>query len=373
MASGKPGSLSKINQNSILELLRKKGAMSRADISRELEMSFPSVSSNVKKLILLDLIKEAGAGSNMLGRKSTLLCFNDQKGFVLGIDAGRFAIRAMTATLLGDRLSIVKNTLAKAADGKSMVLQMEKTADEAIKKSGKDPADLLCIVIGIPGIRDDKTGRNLLAPYIDGWEDIDLKKEFEKKYATKVMIENSVDLGAIAEKWKGAANGHSDIVYINYGIGIGCSVIINGELIRGANNAAGETGFMLPDLKYMQERFDKQGALEKLISGRALMEKAGCDDMKDVFINEKLISDMISYFSMMLIGIVSVLNPELLIISGGIGEQMIKRYKQDLIGILGAHVPFVPKLLCSMLGDEANVTGAIAVCLRVVNSGYITI
>ena len=86
----KPGDLGEANRMLILNRLRLNGSMSKADLARELGMSFPAISANVKILIEQGRVKESGEGDNSLGRKSTLLSFNEEMGVVVGVDVGRF-------------------------------------------------------------------------------------------------------------------------------------------------------------------------------------------------------------------------------------------------------------------------------------------
>ena len=78
----KPGDLGEANRMLILNRLRLNGSMSKADLARELGMSFPAISANVKILIEQGRVKESGEGDNSLGRKSTLLSFNEEMGVV---------------------------------------------------------------------------------------------------------------------------------------------------------------------------------------------------------------------------------------------------------------------------------------------------
>jgi len=384
MKVGKPESLGEMNKNLILELLRKNGPLSRAQISRRLEMSFPSVSANVKNLIGNGLIKEIGEGDNSLGRKATLLQFNAEKGYVLGIDAGRAMIRAMSANLLGEKVAVVKNDSPTSKSGREIISQICDVIDKVLKQSKISVEDLLCIGIGIPGIRDESKGKNLLAPFVEDWEDIKIKDSIENHYKARVIIENSVNLGAIGEKWKGASRGYSNSVYINYGIGIGSALIINGELYRGTNGAAGEVGYMTLDKYYLRRSYSEQGSLEEIISGPSILKKVkdlNPDDdgtLEEVFQMAKekgsgvngIVAEILIYFGMMLVNIVSLFNPEAIILSGGIGRYIFDEYLQELTEILQAHVPYVPKLLCSQLGDNANILGAVGMAIRCVNSDY---
>ena len=97
MDSGTPERIGEINRKLILDCVRKNGPISRADLHRTLNMSFPTISTNVKKLLQSGYLVEAGDGDNNLGRKSTLLQFNAERAYVVGVDVGRSQLRVILA------------------------------------------------------------------------------------------------------------------------------------------------------------------------------------------------------------------------------------------------------------------------------------
>lgn len=387
MEIGKPEVMGNMNKNTILRLLRNEGPLSRADIARKLDISFPSISSNVKVLIEAGLVLEIGEGegNNGLGRKSTLLSFNANKGHVIGVDAGRSQVRAMCSDLLGNPISTVNKDCSNSNNGEYMYDQIRNTIHEVIQSSGIDVDTLECICIGIPGIWDEAKGKNRLAPFIDSWEDIKVHERIEAEFKTKVIVDNGVNLGAIGEKWKGSAAGYKDVVYINYGVGIGSGIILNDELYRGRNNAAGEIGYMTLDKFYLRRVFQEEGALEELISGASLSDrmKSFSDNKKDYYMEEilkmaelsdpyakKIIGETVVYLSMAIVNILSVINPEIVVLSGRVGKAIGQKYREQILDIIAAHVPYVPELTISKMGDKENVIGAIGVGIRYAKSNF---
>ena len=387
MKVGKPEVMSNMNKNAILKLLRDEGPLSKAEIARKLKMSFPAVSSNVRILLESGIVLETGEGkgNNGLGRKSTLLSFNAKKGFVIGVDVGRSQIRAMCSDLLGEPVAMIKKDSNADKSGEYLYSRIENILDEIISENKIMADKIECICIGIPGIHDESCDKNRLAPFVDGWEDINVRERVEKKWNTKVIIDNVVNLGAVGEKWKGVAQGYRDIVFINYGIGIGAGIIINNELYRGKNNAAGEIGYMTLDRFYMRRFFKEEGALEELISGASLnnslkllnsgdkdycmeeiIEMAKAGDMNA----KKIIGDSIVYLSMMMINIISIINPELVVLSGRVGIAMFERYRNVILDMVTAHAPYLPEFSISDLGDQGGVIGAVGVATRYAKSKY---
>ena len=147
-----PEKLGEVNRMLILNHLRQHGPKSRADLSRELSISFPTVSSNVRALIASDYIKEVGIGDNSLGRKSTLLAFNENRGYVIGVDLGRFKTRIMMADLLG-KVIVNYCEATNVKDGSEKMLEnLLSMLLQVVEKSGRPREKVQCICIGTPGV-----------------------------------------------------------------------------------------------------------------------------------------------------------------------------------------------------------------------------
>lgn len=380
------------NKNLIVELIRKSGPISRADISRLLNISKPSVSSNVKELIQSEIIMEIGLNSNSIGRKSTLLIFNSAKAYVIGVDIGNFKIRIGLSDLSGNIIGINEAELVLDIDGQELLREIDKNMQNLLMKSKVSKDDVLSLCIGLPGITDTLRKKNLLTPFIKDWEDIDLRKYFSETYASTIILENNINLAALGEQWKSAEKlrEHNCIVYINFGIGIGAGIIINNELFSGKNNSAGEISFCnFKDLP-IGGRFENSGSFEKLISSRHILERynalkndAGQSlsnlsnsisvifDRYDHGEHEAVlvIKEVLEQILMLLISVSAILNPELIIFGGGMGERLTTYFNYFLEG-MERSVPFPPKLMNAKCGALSGVYGAVSIALREVNSDY---
>ena len=368
------GTIAEHNKKLILDTLRFNGNMSRADLSRHLEMSFPAVSSNAKGLLDGNYIMEIGAGDNVLGRKSTLLSFNAERGYIIGVDLGRFRVRMMLADLLGNEVlsAEIKNSTNDTinGDGKKSIALIKDFATDILKKSGKTKDDILCIVIGMPGIIKD--GASYLAPYTEKYFAQDMIDVLQDTFEADVILENCVNLGAVGEQWKGAGQNHNNITYIAYGVGLGAAHIIDGNLYKGANGSAGEIGFMVTDPVHISNRYDEVGSLEQMLSISKIEQYLRSGNFDEEIVKlihnyksendmyAKLILDEISInFCIMLVNVVSVLNPEVVIIAGGLGHNLGKLFLDKWRTTLANHVPFLPELILSDLNHTETMLGAV--------------
>lgn len=383
LSHGKPENLGEYNRKNILDFVRKHGPISRAELSRQLDLSFPSVSSNSKKLLNSNYLREAGYGTNAIGRKSMLLEFNATWGYIIGADIGRSQIRVMLSDLEGKDIIYLKQDYSALAGESIAEESLISLVEATICKAGIQPEQIKHFSLGIPGIIDPRTGKLILVPFMAHIDIMKIIRRIESTYKAPVFVENSVNLGAIGEKWKGAAKGHKDILYISHGVGIGSALILNGELYRGVNNAAGEVGYMVPDLSCIRSSFDEQGVLETLISGNTIQHSMTRHGLGQDFCSlvmesqnnhpaaQELVRQISSYFGIMLINIVSVINVELIVIGGRLGDFISPSLILGWQDLLSRHVPFVPEILTSILHEKASVFGGIAIGIRNVNDALV--
>ena len=211
MKTGKPELLGEMNKTLILDYLRKNGPKSRADIKRVLGLSFPTVSTNVRDLIESNMIIETGISDNSIGRKATLLEFNSNIGYVLGVDVGRAYIRMMICDLSGGILFSTVSEKGTQQTVQGILEQIDIEFERVLRGAGIRQEELLIISIGIPGIVDEKEGRHRLAPFMVPFENIRLDQYMRDKYGIPTICGNSVDFGAIGEKWKTGANQYAEL------------------------------------------------------------------------------------------------------------------------------------------------------------------
>jgi len=364
--------IAEYNKRLILDALRFNGSMSRADLSRHLNMSFPAISSNTKRLLDADYIMEMGAGDNSVGRKSTMLAFNAQRGYIVGIDLGRFRIRMMLADLSGNEIASTEivNSVDFSGDGRQSIQLIQSQIENILAQTGKSKDDILCIVIGIPGIIKD--GRSFLAPFTENYLERDMIETLQEAFEADVLLENCVNLGVIGEQWQGAGANYKDILYIAYGVGLGSALIVDGKLYRGANGAAGEVGFMITDPANIGQKYDEIGSLEEALSRGKIgkyLDSGHFDEeivkLIELYKNDgspyaKLIIDEITLnFGMALVNMSAILNPEVIIIAGGLGANLGKLFIDQWKEILNNQVPFAPDILLSELNHRETMLGAV--------------
>jgi len=227
---------------------------------------------------------------------------------------------------------------------------------------------ILSICIGVPGIVDFKSKKIIAAPCLN-WE-ISLEDLDLREIGISITIENDVNLMALGEKTKGIAQKIKNFVFVGERTGIGAGIIINRKLYKGANNAAGEVGYLLIDPEYAPKSTRDYGCLEKLSSYKVIVEKAREKMGKnfrvmDVFkmaaegnsIALGIVKEALKYLAYGIGNISCVLDPELVIIGGGISI-LPPRFLEEIKMNIKEIIPFVPKIEFSKLGEDGVLIGA---------------
>ncbi|OPZ69835.1 MAG: Beta-glucoside kinase [Firmicutes bacterium ADurb.Bin467] len=382
MMVGKPEILGEMNKKLILDHLRKCGPQSRADLSRNLGMSFPTVSTNVEALLeneLIAVIDAPDAADFAAGRRPILFGYNADWGYVVSMDMGRSRIRMMVLNVAGDVVKTVGFKL-KSSNGLDMLEEIDRAFLSLLSDASVPLEKVRFVSIGMPGILDPNTNRLELAPFLnEALRANRIDQHLERKYGLRTTTENSVNLAAIAEKWQGAGVEYSDIVYVDLAVGIGSALILGGELVTGHNGAAGEIGYMLPGIAFRRKVYDEEGVLEKILSASEIERRMVMQSQhpgantRDLFEGEgaqfwePYLEDIRSYLAMTLVNLVAVLNPELVIVGGGLGKALLRHDRAYFTEFLRAHVPYVPKLVEPLLDENAALLGAAAYALRLIH------
>lgn len=164
------------------------------------------------------------------------------KQFRIGVDIGGTNIKI---ALVDDKGKIVysNTTPTRAEMGYEYTINNIKQAIKDLMHETKaDKTTIEAIGFGFPGQIDYKEGIVRILPNIPGWVDVPVKKIIEDEFHIPTFLDNDVRCAALGELNYGAGKGCQNLVCITVGTGIGSGIILNGKIVRGASNAAGEIG-----------------------------------------------------------------------------------------------------------------------------------
>lgn len=239
--TGDQALVKKLNKSIVLDTIRRKGPLSRTDVSERTGLNKATVSNLTLELLEQNLVEETGLGQSSGGRKPLMLLFNGAAGCVVGVELGVTLVKAALTDLNGAIL-LERSAPLGGLDPDTAFDVICEVVEPLLQAAPETPHGTVGIGIGVPGMVDE-SGLILYAPNL-GWEGVDLKSRMEDKFGVPVVIDNEANAGAAGEREYGAGRHVRHLVYVSAGMGIGSGMIIDGQLYKGAWGYAGETGHM---------------------------------------------------------------------------------------------------------------------------------
>jgi len=240
MSAARRGLPREINRQLVLNLVRTRQPVSRADLARLMGTRRGAVSLIVNDLIDEGHLFEGATGESARGRKPTFLYIDSRRRSVLAVDLRPTRTSIMVTDLLGEPTMAI-SSFPTDPDATRFIRTLATRLKRALDDHGKGAR---CEGVGIvvPGMVDRTRSRVLFAPRL-GWRDVPLRERLESLLDLPVHIENSGRACALAQVWSTSEAGlDADAVYLSVSDGLGVGVIIRGELLRGRHNVAGEFG-----------------------------------------------------------------------------------------------------------------------------------
>ena len=226
----------------IINIVRRLGPMSRVDIHDLTRLRPGTISLLVRELLRENKLLEVGPSDNPLGRKQVLLRLNEESGFITAIEFDADAVVAAVLNL-GARVkcSIKENTyLNGGMDG--LIRQLLDCTTRVVAQAGIGTGSLVGIGVADPGLIDSREGVSITSSTIEFWKGVPLKRIFEAEFDVPFLLESNTRARTIAERILGAGHMASDMVYVEYGAGIGLGIVTEGRILRGRGECAGEFG-----------------------------------------------------------------------------------------------------------------------------------
>lgn len=307
----------------------------------------------------------------------------------VGVDLGATKILAAVFDSAMKPLASEKSKTPREASAKAVVAALAETVGRALASSGAAPSALAGVGVAVPGPLDRAKGVVRYTPNM-GFRDYALGAELEGLFGAPAYLDNDVQAGVYGELRAGALKGRKNAVGVFVGTGIGGGIVIDGKLYRGATGSAGEVGHMIVQDGGALCGCGNYGCLEALASRSAMakdalalaaagkapgmLKAAGTDIRKyrssafaesieagDKGVRKAL--DRAAYWlGVGLANLVHVLNPEAIVVGGGMAARFGERFLDRAIASMEEHL--MPGLsgsaevLLSALGDLAVPTGS---------------
>jgi predicted NBD/HSP70 family sugar kinase len=331
--SGSLTSLRELNRLRVLETVRERGSVSRAEISRQTGLARSTVSSLVSDLHGAGLVVESTNGRDSAtsrgGRPPVLLTLNPGAGAVLGIHFDHRFVRVALAELDHRIVAEAGQDLDVDHDAAACMDVATALANDVIKRSGVDRARVLGAGVAVSGPIDQETGTLGSTTIMPGWVGLDVAGELEGRLDLPVHIDNDANLGALAESVLGAGKDTSEMIYLMLSSGIGSGLVIGGRLHRGARGTAGEIGHVLVDEHGPICRCGNRGCLETYAGANAVLDLLRPSHGDDLTIEDmvalardgdpacqRVIADVARIVGSVVAALCNQLNPERVVVGG---------------------------------------------------------
>ena len=254
-------------------VMSRPGPCTRSELIEATGLSGPTVGFLMSRLTTEGITRDLGTAPSRGGRRPGLMEFNATHGFVAGIDVGPTRTRLAVGDLRGNRLAHRIMPTPVGADPRAGLRRIAAAVGELMDEAHAPRDRLLMVAAGAPGVVDLERGLVVLAPNLEGWSNVPMRRELEEALGAPTLVENDVNLALLGEHWKGSARGHATCAFLFVGTGIGAAVLIDGRLHRGHHFMAGEIAVMCMGPQYADVSFGTHGCLETLAGLQALASR----------------------------------------------------------------------------------------------------
>ena len=357
-----------------MRLIREEVAVTRADLARVTGLARSTVAQRVDALLEQGLVYEAGGSASTGGRPPTVLAFNRDAGVVLVADLGATHARVAVTDLIGTPLAERASNLDIALGPEHVLAWVVERFAELLDEIGRSGDGVRGIGVGVPGPVEFASGRPVSPPIMPGWDDFPIPDWFAGLYSAPVLVDNDVNIMARGEHWMHWRE-TEHLLLVKVGTGIGCGIVAEGHIHRGARGAAGDIGHIrATSSEEVICRCGNIGCLEAIAGGQALarrLAEAGEDasHSRDVvrLVNSghagaiRMVRDAGRTLGEVLAGTVNFFNPAVIVIGGDIAEAHAQLLAGVREGIFSRSLPLATRdlrIVPSRLGDRAGVTGA---------------
>ncbi|MGV8984043.1 ROK family protein [Clostridium sp.] len=370
--------IKKLNKSMVLKIIRNSGPISRASIARLTSMSPTSISRIVSELSNIGLVHETEPYSEGLGRKATLLSIYPDSIATIGVYLNRDIIRLGIVNFVGQ--IILKQELKYDASKHSVEEVADKLADvinNSIVELKINSLKVIGVGIGMPGIIDTKNGKIILSAQL-GWRNIDFVEMIKKRINMKTIIDNTVKLKVLAESIYGVSKDSSKLAMISIGSGVGSALVIDGDVLRGESNIAGEVGHTIVDPDGMLCECGRRGCLQTYIAEGALITEANkvhkINNIGEIFdsaANDEnwaisILERAAKYIAILINNVACMYSPDTIILSGRLIEQhpMMIELVEKRRSLIWEPFKGTFKLVYSQLKEESVIIGAATLALN---------
>lgn len=318
------------NRKKIISLLLKETEITKLDISKKLNISITTVSTNINELISEGLVKEVRSLKSTGGRKAISFMIDENSRYSMGIALTANHIKISLVNLRGKVIDSIK--IRHKNEGVEKIIEkIEENVQKILYDNNVDIINLFGIGLSIPSTVDYEAG-TIKNCYFLNIKDFNIKERL-KKFNVPVYVDNEANLSAYYE-FLNKENKPDNLLYVSITEGIGLGIIIDGKVYRGNNNSSGEMGHMKIVMNGKPCKCGGKGCLEAYTSTNTLLEEynnltgLNCMDIDEFeekykLKDENAVKVLREYLTTLSVGIsnlIMILDPKEIIIGGDINS-----------------------------------------------------
>ena len=318
-----------LNQAGIFRLIHKYGPISRKELAENTGYSAATISNHVRTLISRGYLVETEKGDSTGGRKPIYLTVNPAKGYIIAMIVGVRQVRLLIFNLkLKAETETVFSIDNQLSPGENLDYIVTKTKG-LIKGQGLTNDDIIGIGIAVPGLIDKKELILSFAPNL-GWSNLKFGDYFSQEFSLPLVLENEANAAVIGER-ELLYPQVDNMVFVSINEGIGCGIIFNGKLYRGASGNAGEFGHIIIDNQGSKCHCGNYGCWETMASENYIINAYHRLTQQSLPANQiyqllkrgdlnalRVIEAVAKNIGIGLVNIINGLSPELIVVGGNI-------------------------------------------------------
>ena len=327
------------NRRKIFEVIQGKKKITKLDISKKLNLSITTISSNIREMSEMGLISEHGYENSTGGRKAQIIEYLPDARFSLGMELKESHARLILVNL---DCAVKKEKYYNAIDTAHLIDECQRLVEDFLSDF-RDRKNILGLGISLPGTVNMKT---LLLETAPNMHVADISfKELEKKLGVPVFIANEANCSAYGE-YEYNDNFKSPLFYISITEGIGSAIIIDKKLYSGSNHRAGEVGHISIDCNSDKicscgnngcwELFASERALERIYMEETGIKPESIDSIFtkiDDFSVKQVIRKYAEFVAVGIRNLMMTFDPSFIVIGGN-----ISRFEKELLPAIKDHV-----------------------------------
>ncbi|MDR0848935.1 MAG: ROK family transcriptional regulator [Propionibacteriaceae bacterium] len=267
---GSQTSLREANRARILDMVKKFGAITQVELADATRLSPGTVSVIVKELLEAGIVNTAPTSRS--GRRAVQVTLARRLGLVAGIHIGRRDLKLALANPSGEILVRQHLPLAKEHRADTGLDRVSLLISDMLDHIGATHEELLGAGVALDAPVDSHTGMVCSPGLMRGWDQVPIAESLTKRVGCPVVVDNGVNLGALAECRLGAGVGANPVVYLSTSYGIGAGIVLDDVVFRGFSGTAGEIGHVSIDPDGPICYCGNRGCLEVVAGASAMLE-----------------------------------------------------------------------------------------------------